>query len=179
GYLLGDAGSGYTLAREGLLAVIDASEGTGPDTPLVSDALTFFDAAAPRALIDRIYAPQTTPDKLAGFARCVLARAESGDAVALDIVEKNMARLARSTAQLIAADPKAGRVGLYGGIFEHSPLARTLFAQTLSALAPKAEICSLDYPPELGALIHLFEKRGMLTPDVLARMKTTYEEMRK
>ena len=35
GYLLGDAGSGYTLAREGLLAIIDATEGTGPSTPLV------------------------------------------------------------------------------------------------------------------------------------------------
>ena len=179
GYLLGDAGSGYTLAREGLLAVIDASEGTGANTPLVEDALRFFGAKTPRGLIDRVYAPETTPDKLAGFARCVLTRAEGGDDVALGILERNMARLARSAAQLIAADPQAGRVGLYGGIFVHSPLARTLFAKTLHSLAPDAVICPLEYPPELGALIHLLRKRGMLTADVLARMQSTYKEMQK
>lgn len=178
GYLLGDAGSGYTLAREALLAVADASEGAGPATPLTEDALRFFGADTPRGLIDRIYAPQTTPDKLAGFARCVLARAEDGDAVALGILERNMERLSRSAAQLIAADPKANRVGLYGGILVHSRLARTLFSANLQILAPGAVICPLEYPPELGALIHLFQKRGMLTEDVLARMKSTYEEMR-
>jgi len=179
GYLLGDAGSGYTLAREGLLAVIDFSEGTGPATPLMEDALAFFGADVPRALIDRIYAPQTTPDKLAGFARCVLARAEAGDAVAREILERNMERLARSAAQLIAADPEAGRVGLYGGILVHSDLARTLFAAKLKALAPEAVICPLEYPPELGALIHLLRKRGMLNADVLSQIKNTYKEMRK
>lgn len=179
GYLLGDAGSGYTLAREGLLAVIDASEKTGPATPLAEDALAFFGAEAPRGLIDRIYAPETTPDKLAGFARCVLERAHAGDAVAAGILERNMARLARTAAQLIAADPEAGRVGLYGGIFAHSDLARALFTRELNALVPEAMICPLEYPPELGALIHLFQKRGMLNEDVLACMKSTYEEMRK
>lgn len=179
GYLLGDAGSGYTLAREGLLAVIDASEGTGPDTPLVEDALAFFGASTPRGLIDRVYAPQTTPDKLAGFARCVLARATAGDAVAAGILERNMARLARGTAQLISASPEAGRIGLYGGIFAHSDLARELFTRQMAALAPEAAVCRLEVPPELGALIHLFKKRGMLSSEVLARMKTTYEEMQK
>ena len=33
--------------------------------------------------------------------------------------------------------------------------------------------------PELGALIHLFRKHGRLDADVLTRMKSTYEEMRK
>ena len=179
GYLLGDAGSGYTLAREGLLAVIDATEGTGPATPLTEDALCYFSVDAPRGLIDRIYAPETTPDKLAGFARHVLTRAKEGDGVAVGILERNMARLARSAAQLIADSPEAGRVGLYGGIFAHSDMARALFTRELNALAPQAVICQLEYPPELGALIHLFKKRGMLSMEVLARMKSTYEEMRK
>jgi len=179
GYLLGDAGSGYTLAREGLLAAIDASEGTGPDTPLLGDALAFFGAEQPRGLIDRIYAPETTPDKLAGFARWVLARAQDGDAVAYGILDRNMARLARSAAQLISTAPEAGRIGLYGGIFAHSDQARTLFTRHMAALAPEAVICQLEYPPELGALIHLFRKRGMLDDQVLARMKSTYEEIRK
>lgn len=178
GYLLGDAGSGYTLAREGLLAVIDASEGLGPDTPLLADALAYFGTDTPRGLIDRIYAPDATQAQMAGFARYVLCRAQEGDEPAREILARNMKRLARSAAQLISAAPEAGQIGLYGGVFQHSELARGLFAEELAKLAPQAKVCRLVYPPELGALIHLFHKRDELTDDLLARMKTTYEEYR-
>ena len=179
GYLLGDAGSGYTLAREALLAVIDATEGTGPATPLTGDALAYFHVQFPRGLIDRVYDPAFTPDKLAGFARHVIARAVEGDPVALEILARNMARLARTAAQLIASTPEARKIGLYGGIFQHSELAVRLFTEAVQSLAPEAEICPLDYPPELGALIHLLCKRGLLTDAVLANLKSTYEEIRK
>ena len=65
------------------------------------------------------------------------------------------------------------------GIFAHSAKARGLFAKALAEMSPDAQVCQLEYPPELGALIHLFQKRGMLDDGVLARMKSTYEEMRK
>ena len=178
GYLLGDAGSGYTLAREGLLAVIDASEGAGPATSLTGDALSYFNAATPRGLIDRIYAPDATTAGMAGFARHVLCRAHEGEEVALDILTRNMQRLARSTSLLITSAPEASRVGLYGGIFAHSDLARALFTRSLQSLSPAASVCSPEYPPELGALVHLFRKRGMLTDAVLARMKSSYQEVR-
>lgn len=177
GYLLGDYGSGYALAHDGLLAVIDASEGVGPDTAIFADALHYFDAAAPRLLIDRIYAPDTMPADIAGFARHVLARAQENDAVAYEIVSRNMQRLALSAAKLIASAPEANRVGLYGGIFRHSDLAREIFSQSLKSLSPGASICNPDYPPELGALIHLFKKNGTLTDEVLARMKSSYQEV--
>ena len=179
GYLLGDAGSGYTLAREGLLAAIDAAEGLGEDTPLLADALSYFKADAPRGLIDRIYAPDFTPDQLAGFARCVLSRAHGGDALAQEILRRNMHRLARHAAKLVEKAPEAHHVGLYGGIFAHSELARAYFTQALKDMNPAVTVSAPEYPPELGALIHLFKKRGLLTDEVLARMKSTYEEIRK
>ena len=84
------------------------------------------------------------------------------------------------TAGMISsACPEAGRVGLYGGIFAHSDAAREIFTAQMASLAPDAVICRLEYPPELGALIHLFRKHGRLDADVLTRMKSTYEEMRK
>ncbi len=176
GYLLGDAGSGYTLAREGLLATIDAFEGVGPATPLTGDALAYFGADTPRGLIDRIYAPEATTALIAGFARHVLARAHEGEETARAILQRNMERLARSAAQLISSAPEAARVGLYGGIFGHSELAREYFTASLQRFSPGAQVCSPDYPPELGALIHLFRKRGTLTEEVLAQMKSTYNK---
>ena len=178
GYLLGDAGSGYTLARAGLMAAIDCAEGVGEATPLVEDAKAFFRVENLRGLIDVIYAPDFTPDRLAGFARCVLARAAEGDGVACDILSTNMARLARLADTMIARHPEAARVGLYGGIFAHSPEARSLFTERLTALNPDVQVCAPEYPPELGAIIHLLERKGAITPQALALLKSTYEEMR-
>lgn len=178
GYLLGDAGSGYTLAREGLLAAIDHAEGLGEATPLLEDALDYFGADAPRGLIDRVYAPDATPAHLAGFARHVLTRASEGDPAAQTILQRNMKRLASHAAMLITRAPEAANVGLYGGVFAHSPLARSLFTDALHARFPGAAVFTPEYPPELGALIHLFRKADALTPQVLAAMKSTYEEVR-
>lgn len=178
GYLLNDAGSGFTLAREGLLAAIDMAEGLGAKTPLLEDAMAFFRAEAPRGLIDRIYDPACTPDVVAGFARCVIQRGREGDEVAKSILERNMRRLAGHASALINHAPEAARVGLYGGIFAHSPEARKLFGEALAGSHPEAVVGMPEYPPELGALIHLFVKNGQLTEDILENMKNTYEEYR-
>ena len=172
GYLLGDAGSSYTLAREALLRAIDCFEGLAGQTVLAQDALLYFGAKEPRRLIDCIY--PLPPEKVAGFAKHVLIRAREGEEAALEIVSRNMRRLALQASQLVKAHPESYRVGLYGGVFEHNELARRLFGEEFKRLAPEAELCSPDYPPELGALIHLFKQRGMLTPEVLHNLKSTY-----
>ena len=178
GYLLGDAGSSYTLAREGLIAAIDALEGTARQTPLTGDALSFFDAKEnPRAMIDRVYASDFGPEKLAAFARFVLARADEGDPVAYGIVERNMKRLGRLAAQMLLKDEKARRIGLYGGVFAHNPFAKALFEKEVVSLIPDAQFCPVSFPPELGAVIHLLRKNGLLTPDALERLKSTSKEI--
>lgn len=179
GYLLSDAGSGYTLAREGLLAAIDASEGLSSPTALEALACQYFGASALRQIIDCIYAPDFTPDRVAGFARYVLEEADRGDDAACAILSRNMERLARQAARLLDESPSAGRIGLYGGIFAHSDKARACFIRTLRTLAPHAEICSLEYPPELGAIIHLMQKEGLLSSERLSLLKQSYEEQLK
>jgi len=179
GYLLGDAGSGYTLAREGLLAAIDACEGLTSPTPLERLACQYFGVDTLRQVIDCIYAPDFTPDRLAGFARSVLEEAEKGDITASAILSRNMERLALQVAHLLKTSPAASRVGLYGGIFAHSQAARTGFASTLHTFAPKAQICPLEYPPEIGAIIHLMHKDGTLCEESLRLMKLSYEDLKK
>ena len=179
GYLLADAGSGYTLARAALLAVINAYEGLGDATILTPHALEYFGVSSPRMIIDKVYAPDFTPDRLAGFARYVLKDAEEGDAVALSVLHATMPRLAALAAQLLKKSPGANRVGLYGGIFAHSKIARACFTDTLLELAPHAELCTLDYPPEVGAIIHLMRKQELLTPSALTLLKDTYQEAKR
>ena len=166
------------MAREGLLAAIDCAEGLGAETPLLKDAMAFFEANVPRGLIDRIYAPECTPDKVAGFARCVLTRVLEGDGAACAILERNMCRLARQAARMIEQAPEANRVGLYGGIFAHSDPARKMFTSALAEICPDTQVGTPSYPPELGALIHLMLENGTLNDEKLNLMKSTYEEYR-
>ena len=48
----------------------------------------------------------------------------------------------------------------------------------MTELFPRAEICDLQYPPELGAIIHLMRKAGTLNEASLRLLKETYEEIR-
>ena len=172
GYLLGDAGSGYTLAREALLAVIAEADGVGPATRLTPRAMTFFGVSAPRQLIDRIYAPGFSPDQLAAFARCVTEEAALGEPAAADILKRNMQRLAALAARQLRQAPEIRTVGLYGGIFAHSPAARSAFKSALRAAVPDADIRDPEFPPEIGAVLHLLRQEGTPEPNVLARLKT-------
>ena len=80
---------------------------------------------------------------------------------------------AEAAALLIHA-PEAARVGLHGGVFTHNPLACELFTQALQARIPHAVTGMAEYPPELGALIHIFAKYGLVTEAVLKNLKNSY-----
>lgn len=179
GYLMEDAGSGYALAREGLIAAADFYEGIGAKTLLAAHALNYFEVNELRDIIGHIYAPDFTPDKMAGFARYVLEAVDNGDAVAASILNRNMTKLAVQAAELFKKAPGAVRIGLYGGIFGHSRTAREAFGKALHSHMPDAIICAPEYEPELGAVIHLLRKRGLLTEDALRNLKETYMRIKK
>ncbi|MBQ4088380.1 MAG: hypothetical protein IJC56_00680 [Clostridia bacterium] len=179
GYLMEDAGSGYCIAREGLLAAIDAYEGVGEATTLTAHALEYFGISDLRDMIVKIYDSAFTPDQMAGFARYVISEADSGDAASAKIIGRTMEKLAAQAHALFQKAPGVTRIGLYGGIFAHSQLAQEKFSRALINLMPDAEICNPEYPPELGAIIHLMHKRGILTEKALENLKDTYERVRK
>ena len=179
GHLLGDPGSGYALALDGLKAAIACWERTGPDTALGDRALQYFHISQPRQLIDRVYAPGFGQKELADFAPMVIGAAEENDQAALDILNKNMLDLAKEAWMLLKDAPDVKIVGLYGGIFQHALIARKMFCGHLEAMAQARELRFTlpDYPPELGALIHYFRGKGQLTEDLLFRMKTSYDAL--
>ena len=176
GYLLEDAGSGYSLAREALLAVLREAEGIGPATGLTAPAMDFLGTDTPRGIVDRVYAPDFTPDRLAAFAPQVIELAEQGDGPAARIVRDNMERLACQAVRLFDRAPAEHRVGLYGGILTRSASAREAFEHALRQRMPDVRTGFPEYPPEIGAVIHLMRAEGRLSPDVLENMKTTMKE---
>lgn len=175
GHLLFDAGSAYTLALDGLRAATDAWDGIAPPTALCGEALRDFALPTPRTLIDRLYAPGCTPDRIARFAQPVLAQSEAGDAAASAIVTRHMEHLAEQAAALLREHPAVRRLGLYGGIFLHHASVRAAFTRLLLRKIPDVSVELPAYPPEIGALICCYKKRGTLDGDTLARLKESYE----
>ena len=172
GHILGDPGSGYAIALDGLRAAIACWEGTGSKTALADRAAAYFKLQKPRQLIDRVYAPGFSQKDMAAFAPEVIAAAEENDEKALFILDTNMLALAKEAKALLDNAPDVYLIGLYGGIFQHAEIAKNFFINHLTNLTEGRSLrfAPLDYPPELGALIHYFRSKNQLTPDLLKRM---------
>jgi N-acetylglucosamine kinase-like BadF-type ATPase len=77
--LLGDEGSAYWIARRGLMAAVRAADGRIPLTSLLLRFQNELGARAPQDLIDVIYSPQMTRERLAGLAYLVFDSAQRDD----------------------------------------------------------------------------------------------------
>ncbi|HEX8424246.1 MAG TPA: BadF/BadG/BcrA/BcrD ATPase family protein, partial [Pyrinomonadaceae bacterium] len=103
GPLAGDEGSGSWIARRALQAVAQATDGRAAATSLDEAACRYFNVAKPEDLSLAIYAASMTNERIAGFARHVIASAaDERDAVASKIIAeagRELASLAGSVIQ--------------------------------------------------------------------------------
>ncbi|SHK28601.1 N-acetylglucosamine kinase [Rhodothermus profundi] len=114
GYLLGDEGSGFAIARAGLQAVTHAMDG-GPPTRLRELLAERFLLSERDALIHRVYQEHWP---LQEFAPVVLEAARDGDPIAQQIVEDQVARLVEQVSWLLGRlkGEVAPRMALAGGL---------------------------------------------------------------
>lgn len=100
GYLIGDEGSAYAIALAGLRAATQAADGRGPATELLPRFQQQLAAAAPQDLIERIYGPDMTRERIASLA-IVVFDAAARDTIAQQIVDSAAADLADMAAALV------------------------------------------------------------------------------
>jgi len=91
GPLLGDEGSGYSLALKALRSVVRGMEGRGPTTALTSHLLEAVGAASPEGLLSWIQAAEK--GEVAVLAPLVVEMAREGDPVAARRVEEAVTAL--------------------------------------------------------------------------------------
>ncbi len=148
GYLLGDEGSGFRIAQDGLFEAVRAAEQSGKNTTLLQAALNFWGVKSAPELIDVFYDPPMERNKIAKFAPCVIKEAENGDEAAMQVVQKQVSLFADTAKALLKELPQGLPFYVYGGIFEHNALFRTLFANEIS----DHEVILLTKTPAEGAL---------------------------
>ncbi len=150
GHILGDEGSGYSIAVSALKKSCIYYD-KGIKTPLIDGAIKYFGANNFREIIDIIYSSETSKDYIAGFAKTVGKFAEE-DALCKEIIEDEAVAFAETVASLIDELGKGAHLSLYGGVLKNNSLFRETFCNKVKESYPEAKIDLLETPAEEGAL---------------------------
>ena len=153
GWLLGDEGSGYRMAVDALRAAVRGAEGSGEPTLLTKELFAAYNTDNAEALIGKFYDPAPARSEIARFSPRLFSCANAGDAAALRIVSGHAGLLADTVSALLRQMPEGTPLGLWGGVFRHEALFRSLFAEDVGRRFPRTEVSLLPKPPEYGAVV--------------------------
>lgn len=151
GYILGDEGSGYRIALDGIREGVRSLDGTGKKSVLGDYLLEFSGVKTKEDLVDSFYSPEKDRKTIASFAPYVVAAAENGDEVAVAVI-KNQAELLYETLSALLEDmPERPYVALFGGMFEHNEYYRSYFSSLIDKKASECELMKNE--PVYGAVL--------------------------
>ncbi len=154
GWMIGDEGSAFALARAALVAIAAAVDGRGPETALIDAVSRGLCVKDPSELIAAVYGHAEPRRRVASLAPLVVQVAEAGDAVAREIIERGAADLA----SLVAA--VAGRLAvmqpfplaLSGGVLVGNQCMREELARQLAARRMNVGPVAVVAEPVWGAV---------------------------
>lgn len=174
GYLLGDEGGGFFVARAGLAAVLRAYDGREEKTLLTGKMLSALGLSDPQEIIPRVYRQGMSHTEMADLAPVVFRAAREGDPVAGGIIRqagRELGLMAAAAIRRLGMEDHEVEVGLVGSIWKSREL---LVAGMREGLGD--EIQANFIPPRLdpvrGAVIMALRKAAVeLTPEVLKRLQ--------
>jgi N-acetylglucosamine kinase-like BadF-type ATPase len=162
GYIFGDEGSAFDIARRALRAALRMQEGWGPGTTLRAVLLDATQSRDAHEMMHRFYAPDWPRSRVATLAKLVDAAALEGDAVAADIVTRAAQDLALLAASVRAQLWKPGDpvyVAHIGGVF-HSRMVLERF-RMLVELEEGSRCGPPRHGPAEGALLEAYRAAGL------------------
>ena len=153
GYLLGDEGSGYDIAINGLRAIARAADGRGRPTELTSRILNALELNQPSDLIR--WAHAASRDAIAQLSEIVFDTARAADPVARDIVDEAADELICATESVIKQleFTEAFDIVLSGGNLIHQPMFADKLRQRFAKIQPKASVQLPKHEPAYGAVL--------------------------
>jgi len=119
GYLIGDEGSGFDLARNALRAIAQAADGRGEPTRLLDAILSHWNLKSPQELIPRVYRSGWLPADIAALAPLIVQVANEGDAIAQRLLEQaanDLATTILAVARALDLHEPAIPLALTGGL---------------------------------------------------------------
>lgn len=162
GYIFGDEGGSFDIARQALRAILREHEGWGPHTALTPALLGFTEAIEPNDLLHRFYTAAWPRHRVATLSKLVNEIAMQGDPSAQQILQgaaQELATLAGSVKHQLFSDTDSIDIAYIGGAFQ-SDLLRDRF-RVLIELSGNATCKAPDHSPAIGALYHAYRASGL------------------
>jgi N-acetylglucosamine kinase-like BadF-type ATPase len=154
GPTLGDEGSGYAIARDGLSAIVRAHDGRGPATKMTELLCFDYGLCDPGDLPRMVYAATTHTDDIARYGKLVIEAAGSGDEVAREILTRaghELGECVVAVARKLNLTGKEFPVAYVGGAFNAGELLFQPMREVIGAAAPHAKIIRPLRAPTEGA----------------------------
>ncbi|MFF2315185.1 N-acetylglucosamine kinase [Arthrobacter sp. NPDC058097] len=152
GYLLGDEGSGYAVARSAVCNALQDSDDGLPAGPLTTQLLDQTGTAEPGDLLDLFY---RRPERRywAGQAGAVfkLAASDAASAAIADDAARHLARLALTVNRRLGTIEENAPVLLAGGMLANQPALAARVRELLAA-SGLTDVRVLDCAPAWGAV---------------------------
>lgn len=164
GYVFGDEGSAFDIAREALRAALRFEEGWGPPTILRQVLLEQTSASGANEALHNFYTPAFPRPRIASVAKAVDQAAQNGDAAAIEILDeasRHLARFAGAVRHQLFSAGEAARVGYIGGVFRSGRVLERF--RTLVESEPGNTVDAPMYGPAAGALIEAYRLAGVVT----------------
>lgn len=168
GYMFGDEGSSFWIARTALAGAM-RSVGRGRHSALGEAAVAYFECIDLRHVARAFSLGQITRPQLASFARLVHNAARLGDADAravLDQAAESLADLAAIIIERLALEaPEPIPLAFVGGAVENEQFRAAIAAQVEQA-APQARVVAPRYDPAIGAALLAADAAGIWRPEI-------------
>lgn len=163
GWLFGDEGSGFELARQALRAAAQFADGRAAPTRLLDAILAFWDLREPSDLIARVYRSGLKNADIAALAGVVVRVANEGDAVALRLIDETGESLALAlgaVARALQIERAPIPLALTGGLLLDAPIVRERLLASTRARGLDFTPVTLVADPVLGAVRIAIELLG-------------------
>lgn len=163
GPTLGDEGSGYAIAREGLASIVRAYDGRGDATVMTQLLCNEYDMCDPNDLPKFVYAATTHADDIARYGKLVIEAARSGDPVAVEIIDnagRELATCVIAVAEKLELLAKEFPVAYVGGAFNAGEVLIAPMRQAIVTCAPRAIIAPPRNTPVEGAAMMAIRAAG-------------------
>jgi N-acetylglucosamine kinase-like BadF-type ATPase len=173
GYIYGDEGGGFDIARQAVRAALREHEGWGPRTALTPAVIELTSAADANDALHRLYTTEWPRSRVAEMAMAVDRIASEGDPLAADILRQSaqqLALLAASVRRQLWSDG-AIKIAHVGGVFQSEILLDRF--RTLIMLDGEATTEAPRRSPAAGALLLAYRLAGLRTvPHPLNEIKS-------
>jgi N-acetylglucosamine kinase-like BadF-type ATPase len=166
GYLFGDEGGAFWIARQALRAALRWEEAWGVPTSLRARLLDATGTRSINDLLHRCYTSEFPRPRVASLAVLVNDAAERDDPSALEVIDSAARELALLAMAVRAQLFQAGEptlVTYVGGAFR----SRILLGRFRAWLAPEdaVRVSPPVYSPAIGALLEAYRVAGLAIPD--------------